>query len=187
MARKIPAKLRKAITDQENADIKVFLVDMVQGGFSIHVCSQGTRRLTVEDYRTYRTEEEALSYEQNLDRVVSYGLVSNGVLYEQAGFSTVLAEDSNSTVPSVQVSIPNCSRDIIEQIERLDNKPVKVTIRLVFADDPDDILMELTDFDMTNIHYDDDVVSGTISRELLFTEPCPCHRFAPQSYSFLGW
>lgn len=187
MARKISAKLRQSITAQENADVKIFLVDMVQGDMSIHVCSQGIRRLTPDDYRTYRSEQDAIDYEANLARVVSYGLVSNGVLYEQAGFSVVLSEDSEGTVPTVQVSIPNVSRDIIEQIERLENKPVKVTIRLIFSDDPDDILMELTDFDMTNIKYDDDVITGIISRELLFTEPCPQHRFSPNSYSYMGW
>lgn len=187
MARKVSAKLRQAITSQENADVKIFLVDMVQGDLDIHVCSQGLRRLTPDDYRTYRSEQDAIDYEENLARTVSYGLVSNGVLYEQAGFSTVLSEDSEGTVPTIQIAIPNASREIIEQIERLENKPVKVTIRLIFSEDPDDILMELTDFDMTNIRYDDDQITGTISRELLFTEPCPCHRFSPQSYSFLGW
>lgn len=180
-------RLRESVTQPENGDVKIFLVDMVQGDLSIHVCSQGLRRLTVEDYLRHRTEEEAISYKDNLDRIVMYGLVSNNVLYEQAGFSVVLSEDSDGTVPSVQISIPNVSRDIIENIEQLNNKPVKVTIRLIFADAPDDILMELTDFDMTNIRYDDDAITGTISRELLFTEPVPQHRFAPTYFPFLGW
>ena len=187
MARKLSAKLRQALTSQENADVKIFLVTFTQGDMKIQVCSQGIRRLTVEDYRQYRTESEAQSYEANLDRVVTYGLVSKGRLFEQAGFSIALGEDNEGTVPTVQLSIPNASRDIITQIEQLDNKPVKVTIELVFSEDPDDILMSLEDFDMTNIKYDDDVISGTITRELLFTEPVPCHRFVPSNYNFLGW
>ena len=187
MARKVSTKLRQAIMSQEGTDVKIFLVTLSQGDKTIQVCSQGIRRLTPEDYRTYRSEQDAQDYESNLDRVVTYGLVSNGRLFEQAGFSTILSEDSEGTVPTVQIAIPNASRDIIEQIERLENKPVKVTIELVFSEDPDDILMSLVDFDMTNIKYDDDQISGTITRELLFTEPVPQHRFSPTDFRFLGW
>lgn len=187
MARKITERLRASINNAESGDIKIFLVTLKQGDNIIRVCSQGTKRLTVEDYQTYRTQEEADAYASHLDRYVTYGLISKGQLYEQGGFSVVLSEDSDGTVPSVQISIPNVSRDIIEVIERLDNKPVKVDIELIFADAPDDILMSLTDFDMTNISYNDDAITGTISRELLFTEPLPIHRFAPTYFPFLGW
>ena len=187
MARKVSTKLRQSIMSQESIDVKIFLITLTQGSNVIQVCSQGLRRLTPDDYRVYRSEKDAQDYENNLGRVVTYGLVSNGRLFEQAGFSTILSEDSEGTVPTVQIAIPNVSRDIIEQIEQLENKPVKVTIELIFSDDPDDILMSLVDFDMTNIKYDGDQISGTITRELLFTEPIPQHRFSPTDYPFLGW
>ena len=187
MARKLTERLRASINNPTSGDVKIFLVTMKQGNKTIQVCSQGIRRLTVEDYELYRTDEEAREYEKNLDRYVTYGLISNGRLFEQGGFSVVLSEDSEGTVPSVQISIPNVSRDIIVAIEQLENKPVKVDIELIFADAPDDILMSLTDFDMTNISYNDDAITGTISRELLFTEPLPTHRFAPAYFPFLGW
>ena len=187
MARKLPERLRVALNNDQNGDVKIFLVTMKQGNKKIQVCSQGVRRLTVDDYKTYRSWEEALDYEKTLDRFVTYGVISKGRLFEQGGFSVVLSEDSEGTVPSVQLSIPNVSRDIITSIERLENKPVKVDIELIFADQPDDILMSLNDFDMTNISYNDDAITGTISRELLFTEPLPIHRFAPTYFPFLGW
>lgn len=187
MARKLTERLRASINNPESGDVKIFLVTMKQGDKTIQVCSQGIKRLTVEDYETYRSWNEARDYESSLDRYVTYGVISNGRLFEQGGFSVVLSEDSEGTVPSVQISIPNVSRDIITSIERLENKPVKVDIELIFADAPDDILMALHDFDMTNISYNDDAITGTISRELLFTEPVPTHRFAPTYFPFLGW
>jgi hypothetical protein len=180
-------KLRQSVTQQESSDVKIFLVTFTQGDSKIRVCSQGLRRLTVEDYQTYRTAEEAVSYEANLDRVVMYGLVSKDRLFEQAGFAISLCEDSEGTVPSVQLTIPNVGRAVIEQIEKLANKPVKVDIELIFADEPDDIIMSLEGFDMTNIRYDDDQITGTITRELLFKEPIPSHRFSPTNFRFLGW
>ena len=187
MARKLPERLRVALNNSESGDVKIFLVTMKQGDKKIQVCSQGTKRLTVEDYEQYRSYDEAREYESTIDRYVTYGVISKGRLFEQGGFSVVLSEDSEGTVPSVQISIPNVSRDIITSIERLENKPVKVDIELIFADAPDDILMSLNDFDMTNITYNDDAITGTISRELLFTEPIPQHRFAPTYFPFLGW
>jgi hypothetical protein len=160
---------------------------MKQGDKKIQVCSQGLQRFTVADYLEYRSAEEADNYASTIDRYVTYGVISKGRLFEQGGFSVVLSDDSEGTVPSVQISIPNVSRDIINSIELLKNEPVKVDIELIFAEDPDDILMSLTDFDMTNITYNDDAITGTISRELLFTEPMPQHRFAPVYFPFLGW
>lgn len=171
MARKISDSLRNSIVAQESADVKIFLITLTQDGLDepIRVCSQGTQRV-----------------EETMERV-SYGVISNGITYEQAGFSIVLSEDSDGAIPTVQVSIPNASRDIITAIEKLDNKPVRVSIDMILADNPDDVVMSLVDFDMTNIKYDDDVISGTITRELLFQEPVPCHRFTPTAFPFLGW
>lgn len=170
MARQVSDALRNAVVQQENGDVKIFLVTLQQGNNPpIRVCSQGIQRVYEDDQK------------------VTYGVISNGNTFDQAGFSTILSEDSDGTVPTVQISIPNASRDIITAIERLDNKPVKVTIELIFAEAPDDILMRLASFDMTNIRYDDDTISGTITRELLFTEPVPRHRMTPTSFKFLGW
>lgn len=170
MARQVSSALRNAVSQQESSDVKIFLVTLQQGNNDpIRVCSQGIQRVYEDDTK------------------VTYGVISNGNTFDQGGFSTVLSDDSDGTVPTVQISIPNVSRDIITAIERLDNKPVKVTIELIFAEAPDDVLMRLADFDMTNIKYDDDAITGTITRELLFTEPVPCHRMTPNSYPFLGW
>jgi len=92
-----------------------------------------------------------------------------------AGFEANLANDEDGAAPQVQVSIPNADRSIV----------VSVDIEVVFADTPDEVEIALKGMEMTEITYDESVISGIISRDLLFDEPYPYRSFTPQHFPFL--
>lgn len=169
MARTVPANVKESFNSQESSDVKVILLTINQNALEapLHVCNIIVERLDADAERVY------------------YGITSRGIAYDYAAFECSIANDESGAAPEASLSIPNASRKIIEAIERMDNSPIRVTMELVFADFPDDVIMKLEDFEMANIKYNDDVITGTITRDLLFSEPCPCHTFNANDYPYL--
>lgn len=169
--RVISSSLRKEVMGDESADVKIFLLTITHSSlaYPIRVSSHPLTRIDEDDERVY------------------YGVVSNGITYEYGGFDCALANDESGAAPTISVTIPYASREIIENIEHMGNDIAKVTIQLVLGDNPNDVVMELKDFDMTDITYDDTQITGTISRDMLFQEPFPCHTFNNYEWRGLGW
>ena len=169
MARKVSARARKHVQAEIDPLIKVFLItinhkDLLE---PIRVSSDPTERVGSDEYN------------------IIYGTVSRGMTFLYAGFEANLATDEEGAAPQVQVSIPNADRSIVEAIESMGPGPVSVDIEVVFADTPDEVEIALKGMEMTEITYDESVISGIISRDLLFDEPYPYRSFTPQHYPFL--
>lgn len=171
MARAVSNRMRQHVQEEVDPLVKVFLVTLYHEDLSqpIYASSDATQRL--DEY----------SDEVN----VIYGTVSNGIPYIYCGFEASLANDEDGAAPQVQLTLPNAHRSIIEAIESMGAGPVRVDLKLVFADTPDIVEIEIPDMELSDITYDDSSVSGIVSRDLLFTEPLPFRSFTPQEWPFL--
>lgn len=179
--RTLPSNFKSSIQNDIDPDVKVFLcelrhrslVDADGNPDPIYVCSHALERVEETD--------EAVHYGVRVIRE------SGEITYEYAGFTIELGTDEAGVIPSVELSLPFASREIIEKIEMLDNSPMTVRIDMVLAEDPQSIIMTLADFQLTEISYDDSAITGTVSRDLLFNEPVPQRRMTPTLFPFLGW
>lgn len=169
MARKISKKVRTHVQSEVDSLVKVFLITIKHEDLSepIRVSSDPTERISADA------------------KNVIYGTVSQGRTFYYAGFEAALANDEDGSAPQVEISIPNVHRSMVEAIERMGSGPVSVDIELVFADSPDNIEVKLSNMELSNITYDESVISGTVSRDLLFEEPYPFRAFTPRDYPFL--
>ena len=169
MARAVSSKARKHVQSEISPLIQVFLITIYHEDLSepIRVSSDPTTRVGSDEYNVF------------------YGTVSNGRTFYYAGFEACLANDEDGAPPQVQISIPNADRAMIEAIESMGSGPVTVDIELVFSDTPDTIEVSLIGMELIDITYDEMVISGVISRDLLFDEPYPSRSFTPLDYTFL--
>ncbi len=163
------ARLRKHVQSVDEPSVKVFLITIYHDDLSepIRVCSDAVERLGSDEYNVY------------------YGVVSNDRTFFFAGFEACLVNDEDGAAPQVQISIPNADRSMTEAIEQMGPGPAKVDIEIVFSDTPDVIEVALTGMEMVDITYDETTITGTVSRDLLFTEPYPSRSFTPKDYPFL--
>ncbi len=170
MPRRVSQRARTSFSSEVSSLVKVFLLTIYHKDLSepIRVSSDATVRLDEEDQVN-----------------VIYGTISNGKRYMYAGFEAALLNDESGTIPQVQISIPNAHRDIIAAIESMGSGPVKVDLQMVFADTPNEVEVEMLGLELTKITYNETVISGVISRDLLFNEPFPCKTFTPQEWPFL--
>ena len=170
LGRRTPtARLRKHVQSEIEPSVKVFLITIYHDDLSepIRVCSDKVERLGSDEYNVY------------------YGVVSNGRTFYYAGFEACLVNDEDGAAPQVQISIPNADRSMTEAIEQMGPGPIKVDIEIVFADTPDIIEVALTAMEMADITYDETTITGTVSRDLLFTEPYRSKSFTPKHFPFL--
>lgn len=169
MARKISSKARKHAQAEIDPLVKVFLITINHKDLSepIRVSSDPTEQVWSDEYNVF------------------YGTVSRGMTFLYAGFEASLVNDEDGAAPQAQISIPNADRKIVEAVESMGPGPVLVDLEIVFADTPDEVEIALKGMEMTEITYDENTVSGIISRDLLFDEPYPYRSFTPQDYPFL--
>ncbi len=167
--RAVSRRLRTHVQYEIEPSVKVFLITIYHDDLSepIRVCSDKVERLGSDEYNVY------------------YGVVSNGRTFYYAGFEACLVNDEDGAAPQVQISIPNADRSMTEAIEQMGPGPIKVDIEIVFADTPDIIEVALTAMEMADITYDETTITGTVSRDLLFTEPYPSKSFTPKHFPFL--
>lgn len=169
MARRVTTKLRQSVMEEVSPFVLVFLLTISHRDLTepIRVSSDATVRLR-------ETQE-----------TVVYGTISNGKEYLYAGFEAALLEDKASSIPQVQISIPNAHRSIIEAIESMGSGPVACDLQLVYADTPDVVEIDVKGLELTQITYDETSITATISRDLLFNEPFPARTFTPAEWPFL--
>lgn len=169
MARRISQRARESFMSETSPLVKVFLLTLRHRSLAepIYISSDPTVMLWEEPSN------------------IVYGTISNGVEYLYAGFECSLLNDENGSIPQAQVTIPNAHRSIIESIERMGSGAVEVNIKLVMADTPDVIEMEVDNLTLSKITYDETSITGTLSRDMLYNEPYPSRSFTPQCYPYL--
>lgn len=112
---------------------------------------------------------------------IVYGTVSRGNTFVFMPFTMSLPGDSEDSAPKTTISIDNVSRELVPTIRALTSPPT-VTMELVMASTPDFVEALLPGFDLTSISYDAMTISGTLSVELLVSEPFPAGTFTPSQF-----
>ena len=109
------------------------------------------------------------------------GLVSNGATFIGAAFEIDLPDDTPDGLPTVQLSVDNVDREIIDTLRTL-QAPFTARLDVVREADPDTI--EASTPVMTALKADYDVlrVTADLGFEGLLNEPFPGDSFTPASH-----
>lgn len=108
-------------------------------------------------------------------------VVSGGKTYLPYPFRITLPEDKENVVPSVNLTIDNVDRLLIEAVRQFSSPP-EVTLKIVLSSAPDNIEIQLDNLKLRNIRFD----AYTISASLLMDSPLgrifPSSIYDPKQY-----
>lgn len=108
-------------------------------------------------------------------------ITSNGNVYVAYPFNIELPSEEEGDLPQARLTVDNVDRSLTEAIRTIQTPP-SVRIMIVLASDPDTIEVDMPDFVFTNISYDAQTVTGTISIENFMSEPFPGDVFTPSQF-----
>ena len=111
----------------------------------------------------------------------SVDTVSNGNTFIAFPFNLALPDDTDNASPRARLTIDNIDRTIVEAVRSI-NTAATVLIQIVLASDPDTVEISFIDFKLTNITYDDIVVTGDLTVENFTAEPFPSATFSPSLF-----
>ena len=107
-------------------------------------------------------------------------IVSNGITFFPYPFTLTLPDDTERPFSQGRLTIDNVSQTMTWT--RWFNTPVLITIQIVLASDPDIIEVEFPNFELTEISYNEQTVSGSLSIESFTDEPFPGDAFIPSFF-----
>lgn len=153
---------RRAAYAAETGRGGIVLITITHADFleTIRVCNNPTQRLS-----TPLTD-------------IVYGTVSRGEQYIYFPMRLKLPSDTDSGPGAVNIEFDNVHRDYIEAIRSIFTPP-SVALELVLDDDPDTVECTWPEFFLTNVRYDELVITASLNLELLTTEPFPCGTYSP--------
>jgi len=119
-------------------------------------------------------------------RVVNnYGnITSNGRLYIGYPFSITIPDESDDSIPSVNLTIDNIDRVIVEAIRTCTSAP-SVEISVILASAPDTIEAGPFPMMLRNATYDSMTVTAVIKADDILNEPYPGVIITPQNFPAL--
>jgi hypothetical protein len=124
---------------------------------------------------TQRIEE----FTTDLD--VVYGTISNGETYIFLPVRIKLPDDSDDGPGDMTLEIDNIHRAYIEAIRSVFT-PITCQVDIVMDNALDTIDASWPEFNLTQIKYNDTLITGTLTIETLVTEPYPAHSFVPSYF-----
>lgn len=93
--------------------------------------------------------------------------------------------DKSDELPQVQLSIDNCSREIVTQLETIPNKPKpRCTMRVVLFSQPN-VIEASFPFSLMDATYNLKLITGTLAGPQILQEPYPCRRYEPGKFDGL--
>ena len=109
-------------------------------------------------------------------------LVSNGITYNSYGFAMKLpAEDTEQPQIQTQIKICNIDLQVIAALDALATEPT-ITVMIALWDTPDTIEYGPANFLLNGYDYDGKEILGSISYEMILSEPIPGDSFTPGDY-----
>lgn len=116
-------------------------------------------------------------------RVTSDGVntTSNGETFYAYPFTLYLPDDTDRPFSRGRIVIDNVSQVLISAARSIATA-LSITIQIVLASDPDTVEVEFSDFELTDISYDAQTISGTLSIESFVEEPFPGDSFIPSYF-----
>ena len=96
-------------------------------------------------------------------------IVPAGNTFIHMPFDIILPDNVDGKSPHSTLTIQNVSRMLIEEL-RTYKTPLNVTIQVVRAKDPTDVLASWGDFQMRQVSYNAMTVQGQLSRDIFLNE-----------------
>ncbi len=116
-------------------------------------------------------------------RVTSDAVItlSRGNSFVPFPFELSLPDDDDNRTPRAHLVIDNIDRQIVAAVRSLTSSP-SVLIEIVRAAEPETVEAAFTDFRLTDVTYDSQVVAGNLTLEDFTTEPFPAASFSPSLF-----
>lgn len=165
MSRAFSSSALKALYAEETGDFPILLITITAATLStpIRVSSDPTQRLIETD--------------QN----IIYGTMSRSNSFYYVPFSIALPTDMADAAAQTTITIDNVGRDLISAVRSLQSPP-DVTMELVMASAPDTVEATYPQFKLSKIGYDVMSITGTLTVDMLVTEPFPAGNFNPSQF-----
>lgn len=109
---------------------------------------------------------------------IVYGLTSNGLQYMFLPVEIILPSDDAAGAPQCGLTIHDVTRILLPQIRSLSGPP-SVDIQIVLKSTPNVVEMSYAGFKMTNVTYNANTISCSLTIPSLEREPFPAHSFTP--------
>lgn len=108
-------------------------------------------------------------------------ITSNSNEFVAWPFEFILPQDSPDQLPEVTLTIDNVDTQIINTLRGLSGE-VRVTVDLVLASAPDDIVASLEHLTLQVADYNVFTINGRLGFHNYLNEPFPAGRFTPQNF-----
>jgi len=102
-------------------------------------------------------------------------ITSGGDTYTAFPFIAVFPPDTDQINAVGRLSIPNATSEIVEQLRSVLGSLERITVDMhdIKASSPSTHLRSETGLELTNVNYDVDVMTGTLTRNSYVNEPFP--------------
>lgn len=107
--------------------------------------------------------------------------ISRGNTFNSFPFAITLPIDDPENVPRAKLEIDNVDRQIVTQI-RLATEVITVLVEIVLASTPDTVEQFFSDFELRNVEYGVQNVSGDLVVESFLQERYPSALFDPARF-----
>lgn len=108
----------------------------------------------------------------------SENVTSNGREYISFPFDLQLPTDEAGNISEARLTIDNVSRALVDDIRTLSG-PLRLTLQIALASEPDTIVEVFTDYLLVEVSYDSLAISGALSQENFLREPFPKDHMTP--------
>lgn len=161
--RTVSANFRKALFDQESAEVPIFLVTITHDSLAtpIRLSTDATERLS--------------------ETPLTYGTTSRGDEYLFVGMEIAIPDEGDRMSPASKLTIQNVSRELIP-LARSVTTPPRVAIECVLASDPDTVEFSIPIMEMAGLQYDAATLTFSLVVDALSSEPFGAGRFTPAGF-----
>jgi hypothetical protein len=109
-------------------------------------------------------------------------IISQGQEFIPTFFDITLPEVSDEAPQGCKISVDNVDRRLVDLLRRITD-PLKVTIQLVLASQPDVIEMQLDDLVLREVTWDASRIDGTLASEDPLNVGFPGHLYEPRTFA----
>ncbi len=111
-------------------------------------------------------------------------VVSNGRTFDPYGFDIILATQDGESLPTVQISVDNIDRALIDIIRQNQTAP-EVLLEVVPASSPNVVEISIPDLALRGVDYTATTITGTLYVGDIMNQRFPADNMNPQEYQGL--
>lgn len=166
MSRSLSATMMSGALSQESDICPIMLITITHDDLTepIRISSDATSRI-----------------DESSPTDIVYGTVSNGETYIFLPMKLTLPTDDSDGPGHMTIEIDNIHQVLTESIRNIFT-PASFDVAIVLSDSLNTVEAFWPEFKLTNIKYDELVISGTLALETLIYEPYPSGAFDPSRF-----